>query len=57
METLNSTTNNDGLERIKNKKEMIIQELKKTKIQLIKYLEVQKNVLIINIYIYTLESR
>ena len=50
METLNSTENNDGLERIKNKKEMIIQELKKTKIQLIKYLEVQKNVLIIHIY-------
>lgn len=50
METLNSTENNDGLERIKNKKEMIIQALKKTKIQLIKYLEVQKNVLIIHIY-------
>lgn len=50
METLDSTENNDGLERIKNKKEMIIQALKKTKIQLIKYLEVQKNVLIIHIY-------
>ena len=50
METLNSTENNDGLERIKNKKEMIIQALKKTKIQLIKYLEVQKNVLIMHIY-------
>lgn len=57
MATLNSTTDNEGLERIKNKKEMIIQELKKTKIQLLKYLEVQKNVLIINIYTYILESR